>query len=202
MNELPRGGSFAVPRERFLGDGTRSLRGGRRPGNLERRAAGRECCCTSRWPMGKKTWESTLPERSKISILRGRLNDHALAAGTPLVASTLDGQASTRDPRTPHDLGHPPFDSTPGTNFSGQELPANEFSRMRRKSPVPSSLSQDRTTKRRGLRPARCHAALLVLSRPLRAAHAVACGQPGQRSAARQTPHIPFFFQKNGDFSV
>ena len=31
-----------------------------------------------RWPMGKKTWESTLPERSKISILRGRLNDHVL----------------------------------------------------------------------------------------------------------------------------
>ena len=28
-----------------------------------------------RWPMGKKTWESTLPQRSKISILRGRLND-------------------------------------------------------------------------------------------------------------------------------
>lgn len=65
-----------------------------------------------------------------------------------------------------------------------------------------SSLSKDRTTKRRGLRPARCHAALLVLSRPLRAALAVACGQPGQRSAARQSPHIPFFFQKNGDFSV
>jgi hypothetical protein len=30
----------------------------------------------------------------------------------------------------------------------------------------------------------------------------VACGQPGQRGAARQIPHIPFFFQKNGDFSV
>ena len=65
-----------------------------------------------------------------------------------------------------------------------------------------SSLSKDRTTKRRGLRPARCHAALLVLSRPLRAAFAMAHGQPGQRSAARQSPHIPFFFQKNGDFSV
>jgi hypothetical protein len=42
----------------------------------------------------------------------------------------------------------------------------------------------------------------LVLSRPLRAAFAVASAQPGERSAARQTPHIPFFFQKNGDLSV
>jgi hypothetical protein len=31
---------------------------------------------------------------------------------------------------------------------------------------------------------------------------AVAFGQPGQRMAARQSPRIPFFFQKNGDFSV
>ncbi len=202
MNELPRGGSFAVPRERFLGDGTRSLRGGRRPGNLERRAAGRECCCTSRWPMGKKTWESTLPERSKISILRGRLNDHVLRQVHRLSLPHWTDRRARAIRVLPHDLGHPPFGSTPGTNFSGRELPANEFSRMRRKSPVPSSLSQDRTTKRRGLRPARCHAALLVLSRPLRAALAVACGQPGQRRAARQSPHIPFFFQKNGDFSV
>jgi hypothetical protein len=59
---------------------------------------------------------------------------------------------------------------------------------------------QDSTTKRRGLRPARCHAALLELSRPLRAALAMACGQPGQRSAARQSPHIPFSFRKMGIF--
>jgi hypothetical protein len=54
VHELPRGGSFAMPRERFLGDGTRSLRGGRRPGNLERRAAGRECNCASPMANGKE----------------------------------------------------------------------------------------------------------------------------------------------------
>jgi hypothetical protein len=45
-----------------------------------------------------------------------------------------------------------------------------------------------------------------VPRRPPRAVNATArrvrcgLGQPGQRSAARKTPHILFFFQKNGDF--
>jgi hypothetical protein len=59
-----------VPRERFLGDGTRSLRGERRPGNLDRRAAGRECCCTSPMANGKENRESSAITPAGLSSRR------------------------------------------------------------------------------------------------------------------------------------
>jgi hypothetical protein len=57
-----------VPRERFLGDGTRSLRGGRRPGNLDRRAAGRECSCASPMANGKENRENSLAKTTQFQL--------------------------------------------------------------------------------------------------------------------------------------
>jgi len=153
-----------------------------------------------RWPMGKKTGRALCHNARRSRLLEDAFDDRALRHESRF-ACNVDGHArcAIRALRFPWGiLGSPARSgraSLPG-------VAGGCLFRMRRKSPVPSSLSQTRTTRRRGLRPARCHAALLVLSRPLRAAHAVACGQPGQRSTARQSPHIPFFFQKNGDFSV
>jgi hypothetical protein len=144
VHELPRGGSFAVPRERFLGDGTRSLRGGRRPGNLERRAAGRECPCTSPVANGKENWESSLPQRATVSALRVRFDDHALRHDSRLSPpASTDRQCA----RSAHSVWassvaklarHEP--SWPGT--AGESL-----SRMRRRSSLSLVAPQDRTTK-------------------------------------------------------
>jgi hypothetical protein len=199
VHELPRGSRFAVPRERFVGDGTRRLRGGRRPGNLERRAAGRECPCTSPMTNGKENRENSLPRSATVSTLRGRLDDHALRHEARLSPPAWTDRQARAAPSEL--LGASSVRQLARDEPSWPGAAGAWFWRMRRKSPVPWSVSQDRTTKRRGLRPARCHAALLVLSRPLRAALAVACGQPGQRTAPRQPPHMPFFFPKNGDFS-
>jgi hypothetical protein len=153
-----------------------------------------------RWPMGKKTGRTLRRKRSTVSAPAERFDDHAL-------------RHESRFPRPPWKNWYareiPVFRIAWGElcspTRSGQTFLSKSCGRItstdEKKVIILSSLSQDRTTKRSGLRPARCHAALLVLSRPLRAALAVAYGQPGQRSTARQTPHIPFFFQNNGDFS-
>jgi hypothetical protein len=51
---------------------------GRRPGNLQCRAAGRECNCALPMANGKENLGELLPKRCTASILRGRSNDHAL----------------------------------------------------------------------------------------------------------------------------
>jgi hypothetical protein len=56
------------------------------------------------------------------------------------------------------------------------------------------------TTKWRELRPVRCHAALLVLSRPLRAAFAVAFGQLDSGVLRGRLRTSPFSFRKMGIF--
>ena len=84
-----------MQRERFLGDGTRSLRGGRRPGNLERRAAGREYSCASPMANGKESRENSLPQTLD------KLRSCSTASMTVLCdrnhACPVDGQAQTRD---------------------------------------------------------------------------------------------------------
>lgn len=175
---------------------------GEESGNVERRAAGCECFCISPMTNGKenlgehsalrsldlcsaKTLDpNSQPHEAACRFQRGRTGKHARSA-----PSALHGAISVRQLAQ----GEP---SWPGV--AGELL-----SWMTRRSPVPSSLSQDSTTKWRGLRPDQCHAALLVPSRPLRAALAVASGQPGQRSALRQTPRVPrFLLEKRGVFQM
>ena len=79
----------------ILGDGTRSLRGGRRPGNLERRAAGREYSCASRRANGKENWENSLPQT--LDKLRSCSTASMTALCDRNHACPMDGQAQTRD---------------------------------------------------------------------------------------------------------
>jgi hypothetical protein len=184
-----------VPSERFLGDGTRSLRGGggREISNAAR--LGVNAVAPPRWPMGKKTGRVLCPQRATRSALRGRIDDQALRYESRLsIPDWTDRRArAIRALRMTWDS----LDSTArsGRTFLARSCRRIVFSGEKRVSPFLRRSFQNRTTKRRGLRHDWCHAALLVLSRPPRAAFAVASGQPGQRSAARQTPHIPFFFQ-------
>jgi hypothetical protein len=116
-----------------------------------------------RWPMGKKTGRALCHNARRSRLLEDAFDDRALRHESRS-ACNVDGHArcAIRALRFPWGiLGSPARSgraSLPG-------VAGGCLFRMRRKSPVPSSLSQDRTTKRRGLRPARCHAALLVLSR-------------------------------------
>jgi hypothetical protein len=116
--------------------------------------------------------------------------------------SRYDGKQCTQAakptiPQRPWQSGHPGLKASPshiyGTRchqFSGGDLD--------RQNPFESVNFKSDSDETAGEVPRRPPRAVKAAARRVRGGLRPA----GQRSAARQTPHIPFFFQKNGDFSV
>jgi hypothetical protein len=95
VHELPRGGVMPCQERDFWEMGPGACEGGRRPGNLERRAAGRECNCASPMANGKENRESSAITLAGLSFHR-TLRRPCSAARVPLPSSPVDGH--TRDP--------------------------------------------------------------------------------------------------------
>jgi hypothetical protein len=184
VHELPKRRSYAVPRERFLGDGTRSLRGEEAGKSLTPRRWV-NALVPPRWPMGKKPGELSAPNAQQSQLPQDGFDGHTLRHESHMPSELTCSDARLR-------IFHIAWGKLclPARDYSSSGSHGECLSRMKRKSRFPSSLSRDRTTKRRGYAlpgatppSACCQGRYAPLSR-----------WPGQRSAARQTPHIPSFF--------
>jgi hypothetical protein len=191
-----------VPSERFLGDGTRSLRGGGGREISNAAPLGVNAVAPPRWPMGKKTGRVLCPQRATRSALRGRIDDQALRYESRLsIPDWTDRRArAIRALRMTWDS----LDSTArsGRTFLARSCRRIVFSGEKRVSPFLRRSFQNRTTKRRGLRHDWCHAALLVLSRPLRAAHGGLRPAWTAECCAADSAHPLFLSEKWGFFSL